>query len=439
AEVEAATKLRAAEAPANAKLRRAEVEAEAKLAQADIDAENKLAQAETDAEAVLWQAAQELAHDRDVFEPFFAMSIDMMCMSTPDGCFTRVSRSFDELGYSREALMARPFLELVHPEDRSATDAAWKALVAGGATISFENRCRCNDGSYRWLSWASGMDASGIVYSTARDVTEARGNLDALIRANAAADDMNRELESFSASVAHDLRAPLRSIDGFSQALLEDHLDKLDATGQKHLLFIRQSAKHMSQLIDDLLALSHMARREMHCQTIDLGAMARTVIARLRAAEPGRHVDVRIEPDLMARGDPRLLAIVLDNLLGNAWKFTARRANAHIELGVTADRDPPEYFVRDNGAGFDMALAGRLFGVFQRLHTTAEFEGHGVGLATVERIVRRHGGRVWAEGEVEHGATFHFTLHRPEPATDEIIEPTAPGYDEASARATAAP
>ena len=425
AEIAAVATLERATVPAEAKLLQAEIAAEATLRRAEAPAEAKLLLAEIEAEAILRLAEQGLAAQRDVFEQFFSMSVDMMCMSTADGLFTRVSRSFDVLGHSFEELMSRPSLALVHPDDQAATAAAYQALIPGGATINFENRCRCKDGSYRWLSWASGMDASGLVYSMARDVTEARSNLEAMIRAQDAAENVNRELESFSHSVAHDLRAPLRRIDCFSQALLEDHVDKLDATGQKYFAFIREAAKQMAQLIDDLLGLSRVAGSEMRCKAVDLSSSARAVITQLQASQPMRSVDVKIEDGLLVRGDPGLLAIALDNLLGNAWKFTARCAEARIEFGVTAGDGPPAYFVRDNGAGFDMAFASRLFCVFQRLHTTAEFEGTGVGLATVQRIIRRHGGRVWAESEVGRGASFYFTLADPEPASLRIAEPTA--------------
>jgi PAS domain S-box-containing protein len=415
AEVEAEARLRRAEVPAEAKLLQAEVDAEAMLRRAEVPAEAKLLQAELDAEATLLAAEEDLAHQRDVFERFFALSVDMMCMST-DGYFTRVSQSFDSLGHSREELLSQPALALVHPDDQAATLVAHGTLVPGGATISFENRCRRKDGTYRWLSWASGMDVSGMVYSMARDVTEARLHHEALTRAKDAAENVNRELESFNYSVAHDLRAPLRSIDSFSQALLEDYVGKLDATGKKYLSFIRESAQHMSHLIDDLLGLSRIVRTAMSNEAVDLSSLARASITRLQTGQLERRIDVRIQEDLGDQGDPRLLGIVLDNLIGNAWKFTGRRADARIEFAATTKDGQPVYFVRDNGAGFDMAFASRLFGVFQRLHTAAEFEGTGVGLATVQRIIGRHGGRVWVEGEVERGATFFFTLHDPPPA-----------------------
>jgi light-regulated signal transduction histidine kinase (bacteriophytochrome) len=249
------------------------------------------------------------------------------------------------------------------------------------------------------------------LYAIARDVTETKRNQEALACAKDAAEAANSELESFSHSVAHDLRAPLRSIDGFSQALLEDYAEKLDGDGRKYLSFVRESAQHMAQLIDDLLALSQVTRSELHREGVDVSALARAAITRLQRSQPDRRVDVVIQEGLGGEGDPRLLTVVLDNLFGNAWKFTGRRDEARIEFGATSNDGHRVYFVRDNGAGFDMAFVNKLFGVFQRLHAATEFEGTGVGLATVQRVVSRHGGRVWAEGEINRGATFFFTLY----------------------------
>ena len=220
----------------------------------------------------------------------------------------------------------------------------------------------------------------------------------------------NQELESFSYSVSHDLRSPLRGIDGFSQALEEDYGDKLDDTGRGHLARVRAAAQRMSELIDDLLKLSQIARAELHWKPVDLSALARTVSGELQRREPQRQVQWEIVDGLSAEGDPRLWRVALENLLGNAWKFTGKRLDAKIEFSRSQLDGQTVFYVRDNGAGFDMAYAMNLFGAFQRLHTVAEFEGTGIGLATVQRIVNRHGGRVWAEGEVDNGATFYFTL-----------------------------
>jgi len=221
---------------------------------------------------------------------------------------------------------------------------------------------------------------------------------------------VNKELEAFAYSVSHDLRAPLRSIDGFGQALLEDYAPRLDADGQDYLRRVRAASQRMGQLIDDLLNLSRVTRAEMHLETVNLSGLAQTIAAELQKTQPERQVEFVIAKGPIAHGDVHLLRVVLENLLGNAWKFTSEHPRARIEFGVTQIEGKPAYFVRDDGAGFDMAYADKLFGAFQRLHPMTEFEGTGIGLATVQRIIHRHGGRVWAEGTVEQGATFYFTL-----------------------------
>ena len=241
-------------------------------------------------------------------------------------------------------------------------------------------------------------------------------------------ESVNRELESFAYSVSHDLRAPLRGIDGWTNVLVEDYSAKLDATGQEYLTRVISEAQRMGQLIDDLLELSRATRSEMRREPLDLSALAREVIAKLRGYEPQRAIEIVIAPDLSATGDVRLLRQVLENLFGNAWKFTSKTPAARIEFGVTTSAvwrgtgDEPEvtspvtchpsptFFIRDNGAGFDMAYAKKLFAPFQRLHRPSEFPGSGIGLATVQRIIHRHSGQVWAEAVRDAGATFYFTL-----------------------------
>jgi DNA-binding response OmpR family regulator len=243
--------------------------------------------------------------------------------------------------------------------------------------------------------------------------TEARAAQEAAQARAALVDELeakNEELDSFSYSVAHDLRAPLRSLDGFSFALLEDYSDKLDEEGRRYLQFIRDSAQQMATLIDDLLSLSRVTRSEFERQSVDLTKIARTIADRLQKSEPQREVEFVVAEGLCTSADRQLLAILMENLLGNAWKYSGKRTQARIEIGSTASAAGKAFYVRDNGAGFDMAYAGKLFGVFQRLHSARDFEGTGIGLATVQRIVRRHGGKVWAEGKVDEGATFYFTL-----------------------------
>ena len=243
----------------------------------------------------------------------------------------------------------------------------------------------------------------------ARELSQTRANLVEELERK------NKELEAFSYSVSHDLRAPLRGIHGFSKALLEECADKLDANGRHYLDRVCASAQRMGELIDDLLQLSKVGRAELQRVRVDLSAVAQTVAADLQRATPSRRVRVRISDGLVANADRSLLQVVLENLLGNAWKFTSTVDEAAVEFGAEQRNGVLTYFVRDNGVGFDMAYAGRLFTAFQRLHSEAEFPGTGIGLATVHRVVDRHGGRVWAESAVEKGATFFWTLPGPRP------------------------
>lgn len=220
----------------------------------------------------------------------------------------------------------------------------------------------------------------------------------------------NRELEAFSYTVAHDLRSPLRALDGYSKYLLEKAVDRLDARSADYLARIRAAAQRMGRLIDDLLNMARISRVPVQRQSVDISKLAASVVEELRRNEPDRRVEVEIQPELCVPGDPGLLQIVLENLLGNAWKFTSTREDARITLGMTSQDGRPVYFVRDNGVGFDMAYVHTLFQPFHRLHTEAEFPGTGIGLALVQRIIARHGGRVWAEAAVGKGATFYFTV-----------------------------
>jgi signal transduction histidine kinase len=255
--------------------------------------------------------------------------------------------------------------------------------------------------------------------SLVREVFERRqaeekvaGLNEALTRNVAALEVSNRELEAFSYAVSHDLRAPLRSVSGFSQAVLEDYGEKLDAAGRRYLEMANDAAREMGQLIDDLLALSRVARVEMKRVQVDLSALATVVVEDLRRAEPGRRVEAEVTPGLVAEGDPTLLRQAVENLLRNAWKFTSRHATARISFGRIQAAEGDSFFVADDGAGFDMAYVEKLFKPFQRLHRSSEFPGTGIGLATVNRIMRRHGGSISATGAVEQGATFTISLPR---------------------------
>ena len=237
-----------------------------------------------------------------------------------------------------------------------------------------------------------------------------RDAFDSLRRAKEVADAANRELEAFSYSVSHDLRSPLRAIDGFSKALLDGYQNLLDERGKDYLQRVRAATQRMGQLIDDLLKLSRLTRGGMNITQVDLSAMAREVAAELQKSNPGRQVSFRIADGIGAMCDGHLLKVVFENLLGNAWKFTGNKEQATIEFATTQADGAPAYFIRDDGAGFDMAYSDKLFATFQRLHLDREFPGTGIGLSLVQRIIHRHGGKVWAEGAVDQGATFYFTL-----------------------------
>jgi light-regulated signal transduction histidine kinase (bacteriophytochrome) len=221
---------------------------------------------------------------------------------------------------------------------------------------------------------------------------------------------INKEMEAFSYSVSHDLRAPLRGIDGFGGILEEEYADMLDSEGKRYIQRIRAATGRMARLIDDMLGLSRVARSQMQMRRISLSGIVKTAAAELRKSEPERKVSFDIQDAVTVKGDSHLLRILMENLLSNAWKFTAHTDKAKIEFGVKEERDREIFFVRDNGAGFDMAYSGKLFDAFQRLHSESEFPGTGIGLATAQRIVRRHGGDIWAEGKVGEGAAFYFTL-----------------------------
>jgi len=295
-----------------------------------------------------------------------------------------------------------------------------------GISDQYELKFRRKDSSELWalVSASPLLDSDGIYIGSlamVMDITERKRAEQALLALNTELEQrviertaqlsaVNKELESFSYSVSHDLRAPLRAADGYSQALLQDYSDVLDDEGKHYLQRIRDASQRMGHLIDDLLKLSQITRHEFERQSVDLSTIARGIADELQARQPERHVDWVIADDLVEDADKRLLGVALTNLLSNAWKFTSKRPVARIEFGRTQQAGESVYFVRDTGAGFDMDYASKLFGAFQRLHGVNEFEGTGIGLATVQRVVNRHGGRIWAEGQVDSGATFYFTI-----------------------------
>jgi PAS domain S-box-containing protein len=333
-----------------------------------------------------------------------------------EGTIMWVNKAFTALtGYTaEEATGQNPRLVGSGEHDPRFYEDLWKTITSGrvwhGEIIN-----RRKDGSFytEEETITPVRNESGEItnfIAIKQDITERKLAEEAQRKSNAALAVANRELEAFSYSVSHDLRAPLRGIDGFSQALLEDYPDRLDEQGKDYLQRVRSATQRMGALIDDMLSLSRVTRSEMKRETVDLSALAQSITEELQTTQPERRAEFVIASGLTASGDARLLQVLLVNLLDNAWKFTGKHPQARVEFGCTQVEGEPAYFVRDDGAGFDMTYADKLFGTFQRLHTEAEFPGTGIGLATVQRIVHRHGGRVWAEGKVEEGATFHFTL-----------------------------
>ncbi len=343
------------------------------------------------------------------------------------GKITHVNDKFCAISkYSREELLGQDHRIINsghHPKEFFRN--LW-TTIAQGRVWHGEIKNKAKDGSFYWVDativpFLNEQGKPRQYVAIRADITERKQAEEEIRELNAKLEQRvvartaelaaaNKELEAFCYSVSHDLRAPLRGLDGFSQALLEDYGDRLGEEGKNLLKRIRAGSQRMGQLIDDLLKLSRVSRSELRREPVNLSGLAVEVAEGLRERDPQRHVALQIAEDLKAYGDPQLLRVVLENLLGNAWKYTSKQPQATIEFGRDQINGDSSFFVRDNGAGFDMQYADKLFAPFQRLHRVTEFPGTGVGLATVQRIVQRHGGRVWVQAEVSKGATFHFTL-----------------------------
>ncbi|MDX2171275.1 MAG: PAS domain S-box protein [Deltaproteobacteria bacterium] len=371
------------------------------------------------------RADASLRASQERYRTLFESAHDIIYFHDLAGRFLAINPAGARLsGYASDELVGRHVGQVVAPRDRPRIDELLRRAQQGERLPTrFEIEAVSKDGTPIQLDLSVRLllqDGRPLaVQGIARDVTERARAAAEIRRLNDTLEQRvqertmqleasNAELEAFAYSVSHDLRAPLRAIDGFSQALEEDCAEQLDAEGRRYIERVRAATRRMGELIDGLLGLARVSAAELAAQHVDLTALAHAVVDELRQRDPQRAATVRIANALVTHGDPGLLRIVLENLLGNAWKYTGRRAEAHIEVARAADA----FVVRDNGAGFDMSHAERIFRPFARLHLPGEFEGLGVGLATVQRIVHRHGGRIWAEAAVDQGAAFFFTVGR---------------------------
>jgi PAS domain S-box-containing protein len=376
-------------------------------------------------EADIYQRAQELQLSNEQLrkaneelDRFFSVSLDMLCISGFDGHFKRVNPAFERiLGFTDVEFCSKSYIEFIHPDDIEITNLeVEKQLKLGTMVLDFENRYRSIDGTYKWLSWKS-VPIGDFMYAAARDITPEKIAAAQIRKLNLELESsvkdlkhVNQELEAFSYSVSHDLRAPLRAVIGYSKILLDEYREKLDQDAVNTLGKIMGATHKMGQLIDGLLDLSQLSRSTLAQNKVDLSAIVRELEIEFHEIEPKRKVKFLIANDAVVSGDLRLIHSAITNLINNAWKFTSKREDAQIQFGIDQQEEGRIFFIRDNGAGFDMRHADKLFGTFQRLHTVREFEGTGIGLATVQRIIHRHGGKIWAEGEIDKGATFYFTL-----------------------------
>ena len=361
------------------------------------------------------RAEEELRESEEKYRDLFENANDLIQSVGPDMKFQYVNRAWkDALGYTEEEVKELTLMDIICPDDMEHCMETFKEIIDGGEAVGVEVKFVTKDG--RLIDVEGNVNCrveNGIPVATRgvfRDITERKRAEERIERYAEQLEALNKELEAFSYSVSHDLRAPLRSIDGFSQALLDDYSDKVDDQGRDYLKRVRAAAQSMAQLIDDMLKLSRVTKGEMRRESVSLSGIAGEIASGLAVTEPGRKVEFEIEPGLEAVGDPALLRVLLENLLDNAWKFTSKNDTARIEFGIADVEGKKAFYVRDNGVGFDMAYADKLFIPFQRLHNKTEFLGTGIGLATAQRITRRHGGSIWAEGKVGEGVTFYFRL-----------------------------
>jgi len=338
------------------------------------------------------------------FEYFFNNSNDFSCIANAEGYFEIINPSFTKvLGYSPDELSSKPFLHFVHPDDIDSTLEVYDQLKSGATVINFINRYRKNDGRYLLFDWnATPNPVTGKLYCIARDITDQK-------KAEEAIKKSNQELEAFSYSVSHDLRTPLRAVNGYAKILEEDYNSLFDDEGKRLLLQVQNNALKMGKLIDDLLAFSRLGRKEVERAEIDMNMLVEQAIREI-SQSTSFHAEIKLHKLLPVKADYALMLHVMINLISNAIKYSSKKEKPVIEIKSKLGKGEVIYSVKDNGAGFDMDYVHKLFGVFQRLHSDEEFAGTGVGLAIVQRIIHKHDGKIWAEGKVGEGATFYISL-----------------------------
>ncbi len=341
---------------------------------------------------------------------FFNQSLDMLCTATLEGFFQDMNDSFErELGYSKEELKASPFVIFTHPDDVEKTLSEVEKLADGEITLNFENRYRCKNGNYIWMQWNTVL-FENLLYATARNITLQKNQQDELVNQTLKLEQANQELESFTYSVSHDLQAPLRILNGYANILKKKCDNILDDEAKSLLDTIMGNAKNMGQLIDDLLKLSNVGMKELEKRSVDMNKLVEAVLSQQLPSIKESTIEIITDTLPPAKCDPSLIRQVWVNLITNAIKYSSKKEQAKIEISCIHQSDGSIYSIKDNGVGFDMKYADKVFNVFQRLHSSAEFEGTGVGLAIVHRIVAKHGGKIWVEAEVGKGAAFYFNL-----------------------------
>jgi PAS domain S-box-containing protein len=353
------------------------------------------------------------------FKKFFDLSVDMVCIANTSYEYEIISPSFSTvLGWDESEIMEKSLLALVHEEDLKATEAELEKLKTGATISEFTNRLKCKDGTYKYFQWILSVDTlTEQIFGIARDYTkrkqaeeEIKKLNDDLQRNVAELEVVNKELGSFSYSVSHDLRASLRAISGFTQLLSQKYQDKIDEEGRRLMSVVGNNAKKMGQLIDDLLSYSRLGKKEIQKTDIDTKELVDSLVQDLNKSGLNDKAKITVSALSPMKGDKSLMRQVFFNLLVNALKFSRPKPNPEIEIGSKTEGDENIYYVKDNGVGFDMKFYDKLFNVSQRLHSQEEFEGAGVGLAIASKIIGRHGGKIWAEGKVNEGATFYFSV-----------------------------